>query len=173
MSLGLNLCIYVPRTLESDEPNTGSSTAVLVSPMASSSSTATSTNTTPTAVASEEQSHGKVKGGAGALMPTTPTPTSDGLCLSKSDRGGRALPLGLLQGRGAVALSHAAVGEEGLRHRGREGGTEGTVAWASGHRQGREMCATKIHSTRWTFEIKPNSGAVTRANSEDPDPHTI
>jgi hypothetical protein len=58
MSLGLNLCVYVPRTLESDEPNTGSSTTVLVSPMVSSSSTATSTNTTPMAVASEEQSHG-------------------------------------------------------------------------------------------------------------------
>jgi hypothetical protein len=83
MSLGLNLCVYVPRTLEGDvdEPNTGSSTAALVSPMASSSSTATSTNTTPTA-ASEEPSRGKVKGGA--LMPTTPTPTSAGLRLSKS-----------------------------------------------------------------------------------------
>jgi hypothetical protein len=122
MSLGLNLCVYVPRTLESDKPNTGSSTTVLVSPMVSSSSTATSTNTTPMAVASKEQSHGKVKGGAGALMPTTPTPTSAGLYLSKSDRGGRALPLGLPQGRGAAAPSRAAVGEEGHRHRGRDGG---------------------------------------------------
>jgi hypothetical protein len=122
MSLGLNLCVYVPRTLESDEPNTGSSTTVLVSPMASSSSTAASTNTTPMAVASEEQSHGKVKGGAGALMPTTSTPTSAGLYLSKSDRGGRALPLGLPQERGAAAPSHAAVGEEGHRRRGRDGG---------------------------------------------------
>jgi hypothetical protein len=84
MSLGLNLCVYVPRTMEGDEPNTGSSTAALVSPMASSSSAATSANSTPTAAASEEQSHGKVKGGAGALMPTTPTPTSAGLRLSKS-----------------------------------------------------------------------------------------
>ncbi|GJM87188.1 hypothetical protein PR202_ga03116 [Eleusine coracana subsp. coracana] len=85
MSLGLNLCVYVPRTMEGDEPNTGSSTAALVSPVTSSSSAATSTNTTPTA-ASEEPSHGgkAVKGGAGALMPTTPTPTSAGLRLSKS-----------------------------------------------------------------------------------------
>ncbi|KAL6635309.1 hypothetical protein ACP70R_027980 [Stipagrostis hirtigluma subsp. patula] len=86
MSLGLNLCVYVPRTLEGDEassPNTASSTAALVSPVASSSSAATSANTTPTA-ASAEQSNGKVKGGAGALMPTTPTPTSAGLRLSKS-----------------------------------------------------------------------------------------
>ncbi|KAG8072835.1 hypothetical protein GUJ93_ZPchr0006g43361 [Zizania palustris] len=81
MSLGLNLCVYVPRTLDDgDPPSTGSSTAVLVSPVTSSSSAATSTNTTPTA----EQSMGKVKGGAGALMPTTPTPTSAGLRLSKS-----------------------------------------------------------------------------------------
>ncbi|KAL5211767.1 hypothetical protein ABZP36_022614 [Zizania latifolia] len=81
MSLGLNLCVYVPRTLDDgDPPSTGSSTAALVSPVTSSSSAATSTNTTPTA----EQSMGKVKGGAGALMPTTPTPTSTGLRLSKS-----------------------------------------------------------------------------------------
>jgi hypothetical protein len=98
MSLGLNLCVYVPRTLESDEPKTGSSTAELVSPMASSSSTATSSNTTPTAVASEEQSHGKVKGGADALMPTTPTPTSAGLCLSKSGREGGRFRLGCRRG---------------------------------------------------------------------------
>uniref|UniRef100_A0A0E0K6K3 RING-type domain-containing protein n=1 Tax=Oryza punctata TaxID=4537 RepID=A0A0E0K6K3_ORYPU len=78
MSLGLNLCVYVPRTLDDgDSPSTGSSTAALVSPVASSSSAATSANTTPTA----EQ---RVKGGAGALMPTTPTPTSAGLRLSKS-----------------------------------------------------------------------------------------
>ncbi|CAO2040289.1 unnamed protein product [Urochloa humidicola] len=86
MSLGLNLCVYVPRTLEGDDvssPNTGSSTAALVSPVASSSSAATSANTTPTA-ASAEQSNGKANGGAGALMPTTPTPTSAGLRLSKS-----------------------------------------------------------------------------------------
>ncbi|XP_062221628.1 E3 ubiquitin-protein ligase WAV3-like [Phragmites australis] len=86
MSLGLNLCVYVPRTLEGDDassPNTGSSTAALVSPVASSSSAATSAETTPTA-ALAEQSNGKVKGGAGALMPTTPTPTSAGLRLSKS-----------------------------------------------------------------------------------------
>jgi hypothetical protein len=77
MSLGLNLCVYVPRTLDDgDSPSTGSSTAALVSPVASSSSAATSANTTPTA----EQ---RVKG-AGALMPTTPTPTSAGLRLSKS-----------------------------------------------------------------------------------------
>ncbi|CAN6279668.1 unnamed protein product [Urochloa humidicola] len=86
MSLGLNLCVYVPRTLEGDDvssPNTGSSTAALVSPVASSSSAATSANTTPTA-ASAEQSNGKASSGAGALMPTTPTPTSAGLRLSKS-----------------------------------------------------------------------------------------
>ncbi|KAL5208278.1 hypothetical protein ABZP36_032713 [Zizania latifolia] len=81
MSLGLNLCVYVPRTLDDgDSPSTVSSTVALVSPVASSSSVATSTNTTPTA----EQSMGKAKGGSGALMPTTPTPTSAGLRLSKS-----------------------------------------------------------------------------------------
>jgi len=86
MSLGLNLCVYVPRTLEGDDDssaNTVSSTAALVSPVASSSSAATSANTTPTA-ASAEQSNDKVNGGAGAMMPTTPTPTSAGLRLSKS-----------------------------------------------------------------------------------------
>lgn len=74
MSLGLNLCVYVPRTLDDDgSPSTGSSTAALVSPAASSA--ATSANTTPTA---EQAAAGKV------LMPTTPTPTSAGLRLSKS-----------------------------------------------------------------------------------------
>jgi hypothetical protein len=83
MSLGLNLCVYVPRTLEGDDagsPSTASSTAALVSPVASSSSAATSTDTTPTAAAS----NGKANGAAAALMPTTPTPTSAGLRLSKS-----------------------------------------------------------------------------------------
>ena len=82
MSLGLNLCVYVPRTLDDDggPPSTGSSTAALVSPAASYSSTsaATSANTTPTA------DQGSARGGPGALMPTTPTPTSAGLRLSKS-----------------------------------------------------------------------------------------
>lgn len=74
MSLGLNLCVYVPRTLDDDgSPSTGSFTAALVSPAASSA--ATSANTTPTA---EQAAAGKV------LMPTTPTPTSAGLRLSKS-----------------------------------------------------------------------------------------
>lgn len=81
MSLGLNLCVYVPRTLDdldAGPPSTGSSTAALVSPAASSSSSyATSANTTPTA------DPGSAKG-PGALMPTTPTPTSAGLRLSKS-----------------------------------------------------------------------------------------
>jgi hypothetical protein len=49
LSLSLSFLLYVPRTMEVNEANTGSSTAALVSPMASSSSTATSTNTTPTA----------------------------------------------------------------------------------------------------------------------------
>jgi hypothetical protein len=49
LSLSLSFLLYVPRTMEGNEANTGSSTAALVSPMASSSSTATSTNTTPTA----------------------------------------------------------------------------------------------------------------------------
>jgi hypothetical protein len=49
LSLSLSFLLYVPRTMEGNEANTGSSTAALVSPMASSSSTAISTNTTPTA----------------------------------------------------------------------------------------------------------------------------
>ncbi|XP_047082889.1 E3 ubiquitin-protein ligase WAV3-like [Lolium rigidum] len=78
MSLGLNLCVYVPRTLDDDggPPSTGSSAAALVSPAAS-SSCATSANTTPTADPGSAR-------GSGALMPTTPTPTSAGLRLSKS-----------------------------------------------------------------------------------------
>jgi hypothetical protein len=80
----LNVCIYMPQNLEDDEPNTGSSTTVLVLPMLSLSSTAMSTNTTPMASASDEQSHGKVKGSTCTLMPTTPTPTFAGFCLSKS-----------------------------------------------------------------------------------------
>ncbi|KAL6912289.1 hypothetical protein ACP4OV_001094 [Aristida adscensionis] len=90
MSLGLNLCVYVPRTLEGDEassPSTASSTAALVSPVASSSSAATSANTTPTAAASPAEQGGgggQLKAGPAALMPTTPTPTSAGLRLSKS-----------------------------------------------------------------------------------------
>ena len=82
MSLGLNLCVYVPRTLDdldAGPPSTGSSTAALVSPAASSSSYATSANTTPTA----DPPNGSARG-PGALMPTTPTPTSAGLRLSKS-----------------------------------------------------------------------------------------
>jgi hypothetical protein len=86
MSLGLNLCVYVPRTLEGDDagsPSTASSTAALVSPVASSSSAATSTDTTPTAAASNGKANGAAAAAA-ALMPTTPTPTSAGLRLSKS-----------------------------------------------------------------------------------------
>ncbi|KAI4982927.1 hypothetical protein ZWY2020_023419 [Hordeum vulgare] len=85
MSLGLNLCVYVPRTLDDMDnagpPSTGSSTAALVSPAASSSASsyATSANTTPTA----DTPNGSARG-PGALMPTTPTPTSAGLRLSKS-----------------------------------------------------------------------------------------
>jgi hypothetical protein len=49
LSLSLSFLLYVPRTMEGNEANTGSSTVALVSPMASSSSIVTSTNTTPTA----------------------------------------------------------------------------------------------------------------------------
>jgi hypothetical protein len=47
--LSLSFLLCVPRTMEGNKANTRSSTAALVSPMASSSSTATSTNTTPMA----------------------------------------------------------------------------------------------------------------------------
>ncbi|KAM0944948.1 putative chromatin regulator PHD family [Dioscorea sansibarensis] len=65
LALGLNLCVYVPRTLDDDvsppseEPETRFSTAVDGSPAAGASD-------------------------FGVLMPTTPIPTSSGLRLSKS-----------------------------------------------------------------------------------------
>lgn len=65
LALGLNLCVYVPRTLDDDvsppseEPETRFSTAVDGSPAAGGSD-------------------------FGVLMPTTPVPTSSGLRLSKS-----------------------------------------------------------------------------------------